>query len=63
MEIFDEKKEGGRRQDQISMGHPYFTFFISYFSVKREPYRNFFSLLTVAVDKERHTYHTWISII
>ena len=41
MEIFDEKR-GGRRQHQISMGYPYFTFFISHFSVKKEQYRNFF---------------------
>jgi hypothetical protein len=38
----------------ISMGYPYFTFFISHFSVKKEPYRNFFSLLLV--DKERPSY-------
>jgi len=37
MEIFDEKRGGGdRRQDQISMGHPYFTFIFLHFSVKRE---------------------------
>jgi hypothetical protein len=26
---------GGRRQHQISMGYPYFSFFISHFSVKK----------------------------
>ena len=37
MEIFDEKRGGGdRRQDQISMGHPYFTFLFLHFSVKRD---------------------------
>ena len=55
MEIFDEKKGGDRRQDQISMGHPYFTFLFLHFSVKREQWSiEFFSLLPV--DKERLSY-------
>jgi len=59
MEIFDEKRGGGRRQHQISMGYPYFTFFISHFSVKKEQYRNFFHYFWLI----RKGHHTWISII
>lgn len=31
-----KKRGGDRRQDQISMGHPYFTFLFLHFSVKRD---------------------------
>jgi len=42
MEIFDEKRREAGGKIKYPWGTPYFTFFISYFSVKREPYRNFF---------------------
>ena len=64
MEIFDEKRGGGGQEARSNIyGAPLLHFyFFSFLSKKRAvQYRIFFALLPV--DKERHTYHTWISII
>ena len=56
------KKGGGGTGGKIKYLWGIFTLFFSFLSKKRAvQYRIFFALRPV--DKERHTYHTWISII